>query len=175
DWHYLGTKGDLCETTEGITGIQSWFRLRQEELRDASGAQRMRWAARRVRKRKEDIAYCLLGIFSVTMPIIYGEGDKAFRRLQEHIMRDIGYDSILAWGLGPKGLTHDNSSAIIPGGALATSPLAFANCGQIVAWERSSNGSFDVHGGGLQLHLSLYTTPAGDTLGLLKCGAEDDA
>ncbi len=32
--------------------------------------------------RKEDIAYYLLGIFNVNMPLLYGEGDKAFTRLQ---------------------------------------------------------------------------------------------
>jgi hypothetical protein len=30
-------------------------------------------------KTKEDLAYCLLGIFGVTMPMIYGEGgEQAF-------------------------------------------------------------------------------------------------
>ena len=38
----------------------------------------MSWASRRVTTRDEDIAYCLLGIFSVNMPLLYGEGEKAF-------------------------------------------------------------------------------------------------
>ncbi|KXX73016.1 Vegetative incompatibility protein HET-E-1, partial [Madurella mycetomatis] len=175
NWHYLGTKGDLSEAVEEITRIQSSFLLGMEELHDASVAQRMCWAARRVTKRKEDVAYCLLGIFGVAMPMIYGEGDRAFRRLQEQIMKDIGDDSILAWGLGSEGLAHDNSFEIIPGGALAASPSAFANCSRIASWGRPSNGSFDVHCGSLRLHLSLYTNAAGETLGLLKCGSEDDA
>ncbi|KAK3346636.1 heterokaryon incompatibility protein-domain-containing protein [Lasiosphaeria hispida] len=97
EWQSLGTKGDLCDAIEEITRIQSSFLLGLEELHDASVAQRMCWAARRVTKRKEDMAYCLLGIFGVAMPMIYGEGDRAFRRLQEQIMKDIGDDSILAW------------------------------------------------------------------------------
>ncbi|KAK0727194.1 hypothetical protein B0T26DRAFT_671889 [Lasiosphaeria miniovina] len=48
------------------------------ELHQASVAQRMAWAAERVTKRKEDIAYSLVGLFGVNMPMIYGEGDKAF-------------------------------------------------------------------------------------------------
>ena len=38
----------------------------------------MSWASRRVTTRDEDIAYCLLGMFDVNMPLIYGEGEKAF-------------------------------------------------------------------------------------------------
>lgn len=50
----------------------------------------------------EDMAYCLLGIFDIYMPIIYGEGRNSFRRLQEEIIRRIDDTSIFAW----KCLTH---------------------------------------------------------------------
>ncbi len=69
------------------------------ELYAASVARRMSWAARRDTK-EEDLAYCLLGIFGVTMPMIYGEGgEHAFLRLQEQIMKTGRDDSILAWGI----------------------------------------------------------------------------
>lgn len=46
----------------------------------------MRWASKRNTKRKEDKAYCLLGIFDVSMPPVYGEGEKkAFDRLNDEI------------------------------------------------------------------------------------------
>jgi len=45
----------------------------------------MQWAAARKTTRKEDRAYCLLGIFEVFIPPIYGEGEHAFFRLQEAI------------------------------------------------------------------------------------------
>lgn len=109
EWHCLGSKGEMCTMVESITGIPRPFLLGIAELHDASVAQRMSWAARRVTKRNEDTAYCLLGIFGVTMPMIYGEGNKAFRRLQEEIMKDIGDDSILAWGLDRTNPTHDTS------------------------------------------------------------------
>ena len=108
------------------------------------------------------------------MPMIYGEGDKAFRRLQEQIMKDIGDDSILAWGLDLGGLGYDSSPAFISGGLLATTPSDFANCGQVASRERPTNNSFDMHGGSLWLRLSLFTTLAGDILGLLACGPEHD-
>jgi hypothetical protein len=43
---------------------------------------RMTWASRRSTTREEDMAYCLLGIFEVNMPLLYGEGRRAFIRLQ---------------------------------------------------------------------------------------------
>ncbi|KAK5089459.1 hypothetical protein LTR70_005958 [Exophiala xenobiotica] len=52
--------------------------------------ERMQWAERRNTKKKEDKAYCLLGIFGVSMPVIYGEGEKAFRRLQKKIEEQSG-------------------------------------------------------------------------------------
>jgi hypothetical protein len=46
----------------------------------------MSWAAKRKVKREENKAYSLLSIFSVHMPLIYGEGEQnAFRRLYEEI------------------------------------------------------------------------------------------
>ncbi|KAK0657828.1 heterokaryon incompatibility protein-domain-containing protein, partial [Cercophora newfieldiana] len=48
---------------------------------------KMSWAAARETTRVEDIAYCMMGIFDVNMPLLYGEGIKAFRRLQEEIVR----------------------------------------------------------------------------------------
>jgi WD40 repeat protein len=40
------------------------------------------WARDRDTKREEDLAYSLLGIFDISIPVIYGEGkENAFRRL----------------------------------------------------------------------------------------------
>jgi len=57
----------------------------------------MCWAAGRNTTREEDKAYCLLGIFDVNMPMIYGEGSGAFIRLQEEILRRTSDLSIFAW------------------------------------------------------------------------------
>jgi len=51
-------------------------------------ARRVLWAANRQTTRAEDMAYCLLGIFRINMPLLYGEGAKAFVRLQEEIMKN---------------------------------------------------------------------------------------
>jgi hypothetical protein len=66
-------------------------------LRSYSVSNKMAWAACRETTRVEDIAYCLMGIFDVNMPLLYGEGMKAFRRLQEEIVRHSNDQTILTW------------------------------------------------------------------------------
>lgn len=43
------------------------------------------------------MAYCLLDLFNVNMPLLYGEGRKAFDRLVQEIRRTTDDDSIFAW------------------------------------------------------------------------------
>lgn len=43
------------------------------------------------------MAYCLLGLFDVNMPLLYGEGQKAFMRLQLEIIKQNDDESIFAW------------------------------------------------------------------------------
>ncbi|KAI3540569.1 HET domain-containing protein [Colletotrichum filicis] len=99
-WENLGTRSSLAPKIESITKIPTDFLERNEEspaIRSAKIAMRMSWAARRQTTRVEDIAYSLLGIFDVNMPLLYGEGGKAFERLQIEIMKQSSDDSILAW------------------------------------------------------------------------------
>jgi hypothetical protein len=70
-----------------ITGIPSDVLNGATFLEELSIAERMSWAARRQTSRVEDLAYCLMGIFNVNMPLLYGEGDRAFLRLQEEILK----------------------------------------------------------------------------------------
>ena len=77
--------------------------------------------------RLEDSTYCLMGIFGVNMPMFYGEGHRAFIRLQEEIIRNSNDHSILVWS-HPRFRSED--------GVLAHSPAAFANSGNVV---RSGN------------------------------------
>jgi hypothetical protein len=68
------------------------------DIDQASIAKMMSWASKRTTTRMEDIAYCLLGIFGVNMPLLYGEREKAFIRLQEEIMKNSDDQSLFAWG-----------------------------------------------------------------------------
>ena len=54
-------------------------------------------ASMRQTTREEDIAYSLFGIFNVTLPVIYGEGDQAVGRLLEHILTRSDDVTILTW------------------------------------------------------------------------------
>jgi hypothetical protein len=81
-------------------------------------AERMSWAAKRETTRVEDRAYSLLGLFGVTMPLLYGEGSRAFLRLQEAILKQSNDQSLLAYARSP----GDNR-----GGLLADSPDLFAH------------------------------------------------
>ncbi|EXJ62786.1 hypothetical protein A1O7_03225 [Cladophialophora yegresii CBS 114405] len=81
----LGNKETLEKQIHEITGIPIGA-LRGSSLSQFSVEERMRWVAKRNTKKKEDKAYCLLGIFGVSMPLIYGEGEKkALDRLQREI------------------------------------------------------------------------------------------
>ena len=104
-WHSIGTKSALVRLLSEITGVASDVLLwggsspgRSWRTR-VSVAQRMSWASGRVTTRKEDRAYSLMGIFGVTMPVIYGEGgEQAFYRLQREIINICPDQSIFAWG-----------------------------------------------------------------------------
>jgi hypothetical protein len=84
---WLGTKISLEKEIHEITQIPV-VALRGQSLTDFSVKERMSWAARRTTTFKEDEVYCLLGIFKVFLPLIYGEG-KAYAalRLREEIAR----------------------------------------------------------------------------------------
>ena len=119
DWIELGTKLSLQEEVCHATGI-STHHLHQP--RDASVAQKMSWASTRATTRSEDLAYCLLGVFDVNMPLLYGEGMKAFQRLQEEILKHSTDESLFAWA----------NRGYNVSGLLAESPQDFRHSGNIV-------------------------------------------
>ncbi|KAI0017305.1 hypothetical protein F4780DRAFT_782390 [Xylariomycetidae sp. FL0641] len=84
-----------------IREMQSPDHAFKASLKSASVAAKMSWAASRQTTREEDKAYSLLGtgIFGVNMPLLYGEGKRAFHRLQIEIMKVAEDYTILAWGL----------------------------------------------------------------------------
>ncbi|KAH7311606.1 heterokaryon incompatibility protein-domain-containing protein [Stachybotrys elegans] len=136
-WHRIGDKKDLQDQLERITKIDKHI-LQGGPLSKVSVAKRMSWAAHRKTRRKEDIAYCLMGIFNVNMPMLYGEGSKAFIRLQEEILKDSEDQTLFAWRATP-----DSAKAVPFRGILASSPDEFANCGDIVPFRHinSSRGA----------------------------------
>ncbi|KAM0420978.1 hypothetical protein ACHAPT_011221 [Fusarium lateritium] len=96
-WKKIGRKSaSLRREIAAITGIDAAF-LTGHSLIRASVAQKMSWLSRRVTTRVEDMAYCVLGIFDINMPLLYGEGMKAFIRLQEEIIKVSTDHTIFCW------------------------------------------------------------------------------
>ncbi|OLN97215.1 Vegetative incompatibility protein HET-E-1-like protein 3 [Colletotrichum chlorophyti] len=79
-WTRFGDKRTDWRGLHRLTSIDPTV-LRTGHTEGMSVAEKMRWAAHRTTTRIEDMAYCLLGIFGVNLPLIYGEGEKAFQRL----------------------------------------------------------------------------------------------
>lgn len=80
-WIYRGDKATMISQLHRITGIDEQVLLNSNTLPEIPVARKMSWAANRQTTRTEDIAYCLLGLFDISMPMIYGEGERAFIRL----------------------------------------------------------------------------------------------
>lgn len=152
DWAKLGTKKGLRNILAERTGIDVDILTGVKGLRSASVARRMSWACNRETTRTEDEAYCLMGLFDVNMPMLYGEGQKAFIRLQEEIMKSSDDQSLFAWidsSAGPDSY-H---------GLLAKSPKSFENTGNIVPyrdWELNTPFWMSNKGLRINLHLSRY-------------------
>lgn len=95
-WTSLGTRSSLEMLLSLRTRIPVDV-LRGKQLSTYCVSQRMSWASDRITTREEDLAYCLFGLFKVNMPLLYGEGSRAFFRLQEEILRRTEDMSLLAW------------------------------------------------------------------------------
>ncbi|KAF2095361.1 HET-domain-containing protein, partial [Rhizodiscina lignyota] len=125
DWEYLANKEeDISHALSYITGVPVPILRNAAQLmspiRGPCAANKMSWAANRATSRVEDTAYCLLGLFGVNMPLLYGEGSRAFTRLQEEIIRISDDHSIFVF----------EASDERP--VLAPSPAAFTHGARIV-------------------------------------------
>ncbi|PVI02244.1 HET-domain-containing protein, partial [Periconia macrospinosa] len=118
DWHFRGVKREIGEALHNVTKIDEDVLKGVVPVQDIPVAVRMSWAAFRQTKREEDMAYCLLGIFDTHMPMLYGEGQKAFLRLQEQIIQDNADMSIFAWKALPENRQYYT-------GIFASSPREF--------------------------------------------------
>ncbi|KAL2037336.1 hypothetical protein N7G274_010025 [Stereocaulon virgatum] len=98
-WTFIGPKTSLSAKIAAVTGINEELVLRPAEIfYSASHTQKMSWMPQRRTTRAEDIAYCLLGLFKVNIPLLYGEGgERAFTRLQMEIIRKSDDESLFAW------------------------------------------------------------------------------
>ena len=178
DWGSLGSLENLSSAVSSITGIDSSLLSHSSELGDFSVAKRMSWASKRSTTRVEDRAYSLLGLFDINMPMLYGEGEKAFLRLQEEIVRSSSDQSIFAW---------QNPKDVFGQGALfAPSVDYFTGCGNIVEIPEMMPITYTMSNRGLEIALLHPVIPRathdanGQSNGLdysmtvLNCRYEDD-
>ncbi|KAK4185658.1 putative vegetative incompatibility HET containing-domain protein [Podospora australis] len=126
NWNLRGTKVDLYPILSDITSIDPDTLRWPQKLSSVPVARKMSWAAKRQSKRIEDTAYCLLGIFGIHMPLIYGERDRAFIRLQEHIAQKNNDMTLFAWCRDPS-----EGSGADYAGLFAKHPSAFRECTNI--------------------------------------------
>ena len=97
-WHRIGNKQELAKELASITGIPENYTLGYLRKEDFTVAERLSWAAHRLTSRIEGTAYCLLGLFGINIPLLYGEGPNAFRRFGEEILRKADDPTIFAHG-----------------------------------------------------------------------------
>jgi hypothetical protein len=145
DWNFKGVKHaatqrstrlgsvDLGDLVSSITGVDQRILRDSSKLSTVSIAKRMSWAVSRQTTRTEDMAYCLLGIFDVNMPLLYGEEDKAFMRLQQTILQTSNDLSIFAWRAPlPAEMAHNSEHGREEYcGILANSISYFETCGNV--------------------------------------------
>ena len=161
DWTIIGSKrpmgshsyhhaveANLNETISDITGILKEIMSNRGKMYSTSVAQRMSWAARRSTTRVEDMAYCMLGLFGINMPLVYGEGRSAFARLQAAIISSINDETVFAW------TTWDTA----PGpeyvsGILASLPAEFAHAGCVSGQQLHSRPPFRLTNGSIEIRI----------------------
>lgn len=197
-WNILGSRLDLAGKLARITSIdESALGFNRPNLNTFCVARRMAWASDRQTTRVEDEAYSLLGLFDINMPLLYGEGTRAFLRLQEEIIKKTNDDSIFAWGLRSSRrsfdktqsgtrpssteisqLLHEALQDFVLGGnpsIFAKSPQDFEGCHSL-SYNASAGSAFNLTNIGLKLALPCVPMPPAKryrlSIGMLNCSLD---
>jgi len=173
-WIHIGDKKAHAHTLATITGVPEHILTDGLSSNRPCIAQIMSWAAKRMTTRVEDRAYSLLGLLDVNMPMLYGEGKKAFHRLQLEIIRMSNDQSIFAWSW--------SSEVGRTGSILADCPSSFGDCSgmelmksddfteflkdKIREEDKDCFGVFPITNRGIQIWLLL--SPYGDSTSVFK-------
>lgn len=157
-WNDHGRKRLRSLEISEITGIHLTDLENSGSLRSIPVGRKMSWVAQRRTTRPEDLAYCLLGIFDVNMSLIYGEGPKAFMRLQEAILNRSSDMTLFAWTCQKSG--KDNTGYR---GILARSPIEFLHCRNITRDSHIDiNREFALTTSRIRIHANLAKGPEDD-------------
>lgn len=130
-------------------------------VRSASVAQRMSWASQRSTTRVEDCAYSLVGLFEINMPLLYGEGIRAFRRLQEEIIRTSHDTSIFCFDVEGTTALRNDLAADHPRTnyvqLLADRPSQFLQCNNVRGGIVRIHEPYSITHRGLRMVAAAYT------------------
>ncbi|KIW45055.1 uncharacterized protein PV06_03476 [Exophiala oligosperma] len=166
-WAQIGTKSTLSSVISKVTGIPKII-LHGGNLDEQSIATRLSWASQRQTTRTEDIAYCLLGLFDINMPLLYGEGERAFVRLQEEIIKVSTDYSIFAWSAYSTDKGHS--------GIMASHPRYFqdAATSRQMSSSKAWGGAASIDSEGIHMRLRLVPIDKDeDMIALLPCRANN--
>ncbi|KAF5654009.1 beta transducin [Fusarium sp. NRRL 25303] len=152
DWSSIGSKDDtLVDLLTSITKIESTYLTGYKGIYQAPISKRMSWLAKRKTTRIEDMAYCMLGIFDINMPLLYGEGKRAFFRLQEEIIKICNDHTIFCWGWN-EDVPDDWASLLSPW------PTTFAGAGGFKIESSENVSVFSMTNAGLSIRLPVIGT-----------------
>ena len=174
EWRLFGARSSMLAELSAITNIGAEVLSPPEDvdlrdmLDDIPVARRMSWAAKRKTTKKEDLAYCLLGIFGVNMPMLYGEGAAAFTRLQEEIIKNSNDLTLFAW-------TSQDGNTAEYRGILASSPSEFILASNLEAINDAKfNPDYTMSNKGLRIQTMLYPTNTDQVIMPLHCRYKSD-
>jgi hypothetical protein len=166
-WKYMGAKSELNNVIVEATRIDPKFILNRETIEEASVGTKFSWTAARKTTRAEDMAYCMLGIMQVNMPMLYGEGERAFHRLQLEIIRQTNDHSVFAWE--PVHTGYQTTTILAPSLTCFEKSAGF----RPVARKRSLDAStYETTNNGLRATLAVIRIDHGRLIALLDCEAE---
>ncbi|KAJ4244066.1 hypothetical protein NW762_014679 [Fusarium torreyae] len=150
DWTSIGTRVTLRNAISFITKIDQKYL--DCTFYKASAGERMSWLSRRETTRIEDIAYCMLGIFDVNMQVVYGEGERAFIRLQEEIIRVSNDQTLFCWEWDDRYVPDTWASILSP------SPKTFIDSAVYSEWPVHEANTYTMTNAGLSIKLPVMNT-----------------
>lgn len=146
DWNLIGTRQQLAKIIAELTKIDARYLTGESNFRDACIAVKMSWAAERKTTKVEDRTYSLLGIFDIPMDVKYGEGSRAFVRLEKELLATYVDESLFAWTTPSAGLPSHRDCGTRLGkdewGLIAPSPECFAGMQNIEIKREKSPGKY---------------------------------
>lgn len=174
NWVFLGAKPGLKDQVSAASDIDAKF-LVDGVWRKANIAKRLSWAAKRETTRPEDLAYCLLGVFGVHMPLLYGEGGhSAFIRLQEEITKEFDDHSIFAWGRRNQARNGPwNESPNVHLGAFASHPSQFLGLADLKTYPGDEEEPYTVTNKGIRIRLPIVQVDSKTKIAIIRCHTEE--